>query len=126
MLSLALIPFLGLSAIALAGEEPSAVFADSIAVMIEQLGAPGFEARQQATDQLWKAGAAAEAALRQAAKSNDPEIRTRAAALLNRLRLGIGPDTPADVALLVDQFCYGGSTNTRRQALAQLQAAGHW
>ena len=55
---------------------------------IEDLGAPRFEARQAATDLLWRAGESAEAALAQAAKSTDPEVRTRATALLSKLRLG--------------------------------------
>src|SRR5262245_20981187 len=99
---------------------------DQIARAIQQLGAPSFETRQAATDLLWKAGQAAEGALREAAKSTDPEIRTRAAALLARLPLGIRPETPADVAALIDQFRYAESPVLRRQALGELQAKGHW
>ena len=53
---------------------------------IEELGAPTFEARQAATELLWRAGQAAEAALAQAARNTDPEVRTRAVALLSKLR----------------------------------------
>src|SRR5262245_21483430 len=83
---------------------------DQIARAIEELGTPSFEARQAATDLLWKAGAAAEGPLQEAAKSKDPEVRTRAAALLTKLRLGIRPETPPDVAALIDQFRYAEST----------------
>src|SRR5262245_11284796 len=98
---------------------------DLIARAIDDLGAPSFESRQAATDLLWKAGAAAEPALQEAAKSTDPEVRTRAIALLARLRLGIRPETPPEVAALIDQFRYAESMPLRRQALAELQAKGH-
>jgi tetratricopeptide repeat protein len=99
---------------------------DQIARALEQLGAPSFEARQAATDLLWRAGSAAETELREAAKSTDPEVRTRAAALLTRLQLGLRPDTPPEVAALIDQFRYAETTSLRGQALAELQAKGHW
>src|SRR5207248_3574011 len=75
---------------------------------------------------LWRAGPAAENALREALKSTDPEVRTRAAAVLNKLRLGIRPDMSPDVVRLIDQFRYGGSTAVRRQALSELQVQGQW
>src|SRR5262245_5236688 len=89
---------------------------DQIARAIMQLDPPSFETRQSATDLLWKAGSAAEPALREAAKSTDPEIRTRAAALLTRLQLGLRPDTPPEVAALIDQFRYAETTSLRGQA----------
>lgn len=98
----------------------------SIAAAVKQLGAPSFVTRQEATDVLWKAGRAAEGALQAAAKSTDPEVRARASALLSRLRLGIRPETPADIAALIDQFRFGSSSQLKRQALIDLQAKGHW
>jgi tetratricopeptide (TPR) repeat protein len=97
-----------------------------IARAIEQLGAAEFEKRETATALLWQAGKAAEEPLRQAVKSTDPEVRTRAEALLARLRLGIRPETPPEVAALIDQFRFGGTAVVRRQALSELQAKGHW
>src|SRR5437016_3524618 len=107
-----------------AGETPAP--REEIARAVEDLGAPTFEARQAATEVLWRAGQAAEAALGQAAKSTDPEVRTRATALLNKLRLGIRPDTPPEVLALIDQFRYAQAADQRRQALKELQAKGHW
>jgi tetratricopeptide (TPR) repeat protein len=104
----------------------SAPTGEQIARAVEELGASRFEAREAATNLLWKAGQAADAALGQAAKSNDPEVRTRATALLNKLRLGIRPDTPPEMLALIDQFRYAADANQRRQALNQLQAKGHW
>src|SRR5688572_571793 len=92
-----------------------------IARAIENLGAGDFEKREAATELLWKAGKGAEEALRQAVKSADPEVRTRAEALLARLRLGIRPETPPEVAVLIDQFRFGGTAVLRRQALSELQ-----
>src|SRR5438128_1515695 len=84
------------------GQQPAAAPAnEQIARAVEELGAPRFEEREAATDLLWKAGPAAEAALAQAAKSNDPEVRTRATALLNKLWLGIRPDTPPEMLALI-------------------------
>jgi tetratricopeptide (TPR) repeat protein len=97
-----------------------------IAQAIENLGAGEFEKREAATELLWKAGKAAEEPLLQAIKSSDPEVRTRAEALLARLRLGIRPETPPEVAALIDQFRFGGTAVLRRQALSELQAKGHW
>src|SRR5437868_5635908 len=105
---------------------PVAATNEQIARAAEELGAQRFEEREAATDFLWRAGQAAEAALTQAAKSNDPEVRTRATALLNKLRLGIRPDTPPVVLALIDQFRYASAADQRRQALNELQARGHW
>src|SRR5262245_42008961 len=82
----------------------NAVAPEQIATAIEQLGAPRFEDPQAAMDLLWQAGGAAEGALHEAAKATDPEIRARAAALLNKLRLRIRPETSPEVASLIDQF----------------------
>src|SRR5258705_6623978 len=116
----------GITIVAAHAPAEAAPTKDQIAHAIEQLGAPAFETRQAATDLLWKAGDAAEAALREAAKSTDPEVRTRAAALLAKLQLGLRPDTPPEVAALIVQFRYAETTSLRRQALAELQAKGHW
>ena len=93
---------------------------EEIARAIEELGAPQFEARQAATELLWRAGDAAEMKLRLAARSTDPEIRARAGELLNRLRLGIRPDTPLDVLAVIDQFRNAGTTDQKKQALREL------
>ena len=76
-------------------------------------------------DALWLAGAASEAALREAVRSDDPEVRFRAAAVLDKVRAGLRPDTPPDVAALIEQFRFGNDT-TQRQALAELRTKGQW
>jgi tetratricopeptide (TPR) repeat protein len=100
--------------------------AEDIAKAIEDLSAPEFDTRQAATELLFQAGEAAEAVLTKATKSTDPEVRTRASALLKKLRLGIRPDTPPDVLALIDQFRYSQNPEQRRQALGELQAKERW
>src|SRR5687767_59343 len=70
-----------------------------IRAAVVQLGADDFRVRQQATDLLWQAGLAAEKVLREALKSNDPEVRFRAAAVLDKVRFGIRPDTAPEMLL---------------------------
>lgn len=57
-------------------------------VLIERLGAPTFEARRQAVDDLVRRGKAAVPALRRAAESPDPEVAARAREALERIRFG--------------------------------------
>jgi len=97
-----------------------------IARAIEELGAPQFDTRQAASELLWGAGEAVAAALGRAAASPDPEVRTRAEELLQKLRLGIRPNTPADAIEVIDQFRQAKSSNERQQALRGLQSKEQW
>jgi hypothetical protein len=56
-----------------------------IATWIQQLGAPSFPLRQEAQKKLTEGGKVAEAALRSAATSPDPEVRARTAEILRQL-----------------------------------------
>src|SRR5262245_47340309 len=94
---------------------PAADDSDSqrIAKQIAQLGSGNFQEREEATRALRAAGAPALEALRQAAKSPDPEVRQRAedlvqqiihqmesAKLLTPLRIHLKyEDTPVDQAV---------------------------
>jgi tetratricopeptide (TPR) repeat protein len=40
--------------------------------------------------------------------------------------MGLRPDTPADIVLLIDQFRFATDPNQRRQAIHQLQMKGYW
>src|SRR5262245_54326153 len=53
--------------------------------LVGQLGAEEFAAREKATEELRKIGKAAEPALRKAAASEDPEVRSRVKGLLEDL-----------------------------------------
>ncbi len=110
----------------LVAQAAAAPTAGEIAAAIAQLGDDSFAVRQKATEWLWQAGPAAEPHLRAALKSTDPEVRTRAASVLDKLRFGLRPDTPPEIAVLIDQFRHGSNITVRQQALAALQTKGQW
>ena len=76
---------------------------------VAQLGSADYAVRERASRLLWSAGKSAEAALRRVAGDPAalPETASRARALLRQIRLGIGPDTPADVLELVGAYTRG-------------------
>jgi RNA polymerase sigma factor (sigma-70 family) len=59
---------------------------DPAAKLVEQLGAPEFADREEAARKLREMGLKAEAALRSALRSENPEVRDRAAKLLTAVR----------------------------------------
>lgn len=99
---------------------------EQIQAAIGQLGDPDYRVRQEATDLLWQGGAASIEPLKQALKSDDPEVRYRAIAVLDKVRSGILPGTPPETLLLIDQFRHGGSTAIKQRALIELQGKGQW
>ena len=107
------------------GSGSAAPTGDEIDRWVKQLGADDFAARQAATDALWQAGPAALVALTEAARSDDPEVRFRAKAVLDKVRSGVRPDTPPELAALIDQFRFGAEP-AQRQALAELRTKGQW
>jgi len=85
-------------------ERTSAPMSADIDRAILQLDDPSFSVRERASDFLWRAGSAAEAALERAMRSDSREVVVRARQVLKKIRLGITPDLPADVVALVYQF----------------------
>src|SRR5438094_236962 len=75
-----------------------------IAKWIDQLGDGEFATREAASKRLWEAGRAAEAALKEAARSGDPEVVRRSQELLDKFRWGIYPDTPKPVVDLILKY----------------------
>ncbi len=75
-----------------------------IAQWIGQLGDTDFDIREKAADSLWRAGLAAEEALKKAQMSEDVEVRRRAEEILGRFRLGIFPDSPKQVIDLSAEY----------------------
>ena len=90
-----------------------------IAQAVEQLGDPSFRVREAATTTLWKAGNRARGALEAAARSDDPETAHRASGVLEKVRMGILPDTPAEVVKLIEQY-QKGSASARRSIAQKL------
>jgi hypothetical protein len=90
-----------------AGAAPPGPTAEQIASWVRQLGADDFASREKATKLLWEAGNAAEPAVQAAAKSDDPEVRRRAAGVLEKFRWGIYADTPQDIVTLIGRYQAG-------------------
>ncbi|MBP90070.1 MAG: hypothetical protein CMJ64_25740 [Planctomycetaceae bacterium] len=100
-------------------ESQDAVTRREIALAIRDLGSSEFEARQAATQLLWKAGEAAKPALRQALDSPRSEVRFRAKSILEDFEYGVFADTPRDVARLIRRYRDANSA-TRQRAWAEL------
>ncbi len=79
---------------------PPAPTPDEIARAVRQLGDDEYIVREKASDFLWRAGAAAGAALRDATKNADPEVARRAEAVLARFARADFPGTPKPVVEL--------------------------
>src|SRR3954454_13190567 len=71
---------------------------------IEQLDSEDDATWRAAAENLWKAGASAEPALRKAARSTDPDVVLRARTVLAKLEWGVRPDTPAEVVKLIEAY----------------------
>ncbi len=81
------------------------ISADAIVqAVVRDLGAERYDVRERATALVRRIGQPALQALEKAADSDDPEIRVRARDIVADVRLGIGPDWPADTVLLVRHY----------------------
>jgi tetratricopeptide (TPR) repeat protein len=90
---------------------------------IEDLGADDGDTWRPASEHLWKAGKAAEPALRAAKKHRDPDVVLRAILVLSRFEWGIYPDTPAAVVKLIERY-RDGERSQRQAAVADLVRQG--
>src|SRR6266851_4363530 len=90
---------------------------------IRDLGDKRFAVREKASKFLWQAGATAEAALKEAEKTKDPETARRARDIVERFSWGLFPDTPKQVADLINEF-RSGDQNVRMAVVAKLVALG--
>lgn len=99
---------------------------EEIAAAVRQLGDDDFRTREKASQFLWEAGQAAEAAVRRAANSDDPEVAVRARRILEKFALGIYPDTPPEVLKLIEEFRRATSDSRKESALRRLQQGGHF
>ncbi|HZK80231.1 MAG TPA: hypothetical protein VFC46_04170 [Humisphaera sp.] len=90
---------LGAAGVAFAAEPPA-----NLAKAVRDLGDDDFVNREKAQTILWRAGRAALPLLREAAKSDCPEVATRARSILRSFDAGIYPDMPADIVELLMQY----------------------
>ena len=86
---------------AVAGPKPTAA---AIEKAVGELAHEDFKIREAASKILWLAGVNADAALRQAAASNDPEVKMRARLILEKFELGLTPDMPPEFEALLIRF----------------------
>jgi hypothetical protein len=87
----------------LGADVPKAAESD-IERLIRQLSSESFQERENATKGLWGAGEDALEGLREAARSDDPEVVVRAAAVLEKIELRITPETPASILDLIRSY----------------------
>ena len=92
---------------------------ERIAEAVRQLGNNSYQVREAATARLWAFGPDAIKALEKAAVSDDPEVRVRARAVLEKLRYGILPNSPPDLVKLAERYRRGNQAQ-RRDVLGAL------
>jgi len=114
---------LGLLLLAALGGAAAAPTADEIVRAIKQLGDDSFDARQKASAVLRAAGAAAEPALEQAAKSTDFEVSRRAREILEDFKWGIYPETAPKLLPHILRF-RSGDEEAKQQAYDELLKVG--
>ncbi|WP_254513089.1 tetratricopeptide repeat protein [Anatilimnocola floriformis] len=95
----------------------------SLEAAVKALGDDEFSVRQRASAYVWKVGNPALPLLEQAVKSTDPEVRLRGNLILRNLRLGITPDSPIELQIMVSQF-YDGDRNARLRVINDLRQKG--
>jgi tetratricopeptide (TPR) repeat protein len=114
-----LVPALATVVLALPTPRAKAPAPAEIKKAIDDLASPRFAVRERASKVLWQAGAAAEPALREAAKSADEETANRAKAILEKFDWGLYPDTPPDLVKLIQKF-QGGDPAIRQEVVGEL------
>lgn len=106
--------------LALAAPAPSEPLAN-LPQAVAQLGAEEFQLREQASHWLWSQGAAAIPTLKAAVTHPDAEVRLRARVILDKLELGITPDSPPDIYPKIDRF-RRGDVSAKLRSLQELIA----
>ena len=96
---------------------------DQIAAAIGRLNSPSHSERDKASAFLWNAGSKAVPALRDAARSSDTEVATRAKDILDQFSLGILPDIPENVRKLAQKVRTDGAEQ-QQQDIAELLQMG--
>lgn len=116
---------LGLALLASGQNKPPKDDPASIARWIRDLGDGDFEMREKASEALWRVGIAAEKALKEAAQSDDIEVRKRAQEILQKFATGQLPDTPVAVLDLLGEFqAAAGDPAKRKAVLRRLMVEG--
>jgi hypothetical protein len=94
---------------------------EQIATWVKQLGSDDFDAREKAEVELAKAGLAALAELQKAAQTNDPEIRTRSARLLELLKWSTMPKIADLTSVLPPENIFYMGTPSMKDAMTRIR-----
>ena len=90
-------------------EAPSARDPAEVQLLIDQLSAPNYQVREDATLALWELGESAQPLVDRHVNHVDPETRARIQYIRNMLSLGLAPDTPEEIGVWVRQVQSGSS-----------------
>jgi tetratricopeptide (TPR) repeat protein len=123
MVLVGLVPLVWLAADGEAAPSPPPTAAD-IARWVKELGDNDFATREKASRKLWAAGEVAEEALRQAAATDDPEVKRRAGDILEKFKWGVYPDTPKEVLNLIISYQAANNANEKINLIGQLLRSG--
>jgi len=104
-------------------DTPTTAPADAAAIAraVKELAHDQYRVRERATKFLWSVGRAAEPALREALKSKDLEVVSRAEFILEKFKWGLYPDTPKQVVDLIEQYRKGNHA-AKRAVIAKILA----
>lgn len=97
---------------------------EEIARKVRELGDNVFVVREEASRFLWKAGRAAETALKEALASDDVEVVRRARDILDKFKWGIYPDTPKNVVDLIERYRTAPDAGIRHAVVQDLVKLG--
>ena len=97
----------------------------ALAELSKGLGSDEFKKRDAATQGIWELGDYAFDFLADLEKNKDPELALRASRLLHKLRCGIRPDTPADIAEMLEEYLTADRVAKERIA-KQLKSGAHY
>ncbi|MGJ8697033.1 MAG: hypothetical protein ACSHYF_12000 [Verrucomicrobiaceae bacterium] len=86
----------------------------------EALGSEDFKVRDQANEQIWGMGDEALVFLAELQNGDDPELAARAERLRRKIRVGIGPETPAELAAELELYGLTNEENTKKRIIRYL------
>lgn len=106
--------------------EGAADMAKRVADAVDALASDDFAVREAAAKVLWQIGDPAVPALKEAARSGNPEVAKRARNILGSFAFGVRPDTPKPVVEQLNAYRQGGAEQKRAAVaeLTRLDAAG--
>ena len=87
----------------------------------EVLGASDFAKREEAMEELWEIGDDALVVLEKLRTDRNPEVAARARMLFRKVKLGITPETPEKLVLLIENY-WSGSSREKISILKQLKS----